>query len=395
MSEGTPKGMSTLAVSAGSHTNKQESLGPHHERAHVAPIFLTANYEYDSAEAADAAAAGKAYIYSRHANPSVEAFEAAVAALENAQGACAFSSGMGAVAATVMALAQGGPIMVSDGIYGGTTEFINLLGSSMHVEATFVPAWNTEAVLVALERRPKLLLVETVSNPLLRVTDLPTLAAACAKHGVALVVDGTFATPCLNRPLDHGATAVVHSASKYLSGHGDVIAGVVAASTEVLAKVHQYRKLVGANLGPFEAFLALRGLRTLPLRMERQCDNALQLAQRLAQHKAVRAVHYPYLATHPDHTRARSLLKSGGAMVSFELESLQAARRFYDRINVIRRAASLGEVTSLVTHPVSFSHKGVPEAVRVAAGITDGLMRVSVGIEDIEDLLADVEQALA
>lgn len=394
MPEGTPHGLSTLAVAAGSHAGTQESLGPHGERAHVAPVFLTSNFEYASAQAADAAAAGHAYIYSRYANPTVEAFENAVAVLEHAEAACAFASGMGAISATLMALAQGGPVLVSDGIYGGTTEFVSSIGAAFGMVPTFVPAWDTEAVVTHLGRGPKVLLVETISNPLLRVADLPALAQACKQHNVALVVDATFATPCLNRPLDHGATAVVHSASKYLSGHGDVIAGVVAASTEVLAKIHQYRKLIGANLGPLEAFLALRGLRTLPLRMERQCANALRLAQSLAQHPAVGAVHYPGLLDHPDHARAQRLLKSGGAMVTFDLGGLEAARSFYDRIKVIRRAASLGDVASLVTHPVSFSHKGVPEAVRLAGGITDGLLRLSVGIEDIEDLLADVEQAL-
>jgi methionine-gamma-lyase len=395
MSEGTPKGLSTLAVSAGSHASKQESLGPHNERAHVAPIFLTSTYEYENAVAADAAAAGEAYIYSRYANPSVEEFEQAVATLEGAQEACAFSSGMGALSSTLLALAQGGPILVSDGIYGGTTEFVSSIGTTLGMPVSFAPAWDTKQVLAKLAQRPKVLLVESISNPLLRVADLQALASACKQFGVAFVVDATFSTPCLNRPLDYGATAVVHSASKYLSGHGDVIAGIVSADSHVLSGIKQFRKLLGSNLGPFDAFLALRGLRTLPLRMERQCANALQLAERLSVHKAVRAVHYPGLESHPDHARALKLLRSGGAMVTFELDSLQAARSFYDRIKLIRRAASLGDVASLVTHPVSFSHKGVAESVRLAAGITDGLMRVSVGIEDIADLIADVDQALA
>lgn len=395
MENGSFPGLSTLAVAAGSHENRQEALGPHGERPHVPPVFLTSNFEYASADGADAAAAGEAYIYSRYANPTVEAFEIAVAQLERAEAACAFASGMGALSATLMALGAGGSLLVSDGIYGGTTEFVNAIGTQLGMTPSFVPAWNTEAVVAALHARPKVLLVETVSNPLLRVADVPALAAACAKTGTALIVDATFSTACLSRPLEQGATAVVHSASKYLAGHGDVIAGVVAASRAVLTGVTQYRKLVGANLGPFEAFLALRGLRTLPLRMERQCNNAAALASSLAEHPAVQAVHYPGLNSHPDFARAKRLLTCGGAMVTFELANLQAARRFYDRLKVIRRAASLGDVASLVTHPVSFSHKGVPEAVRLASGITDGLLRVSVGIEDAADLLADAKQALA
>lgn len=395
MDQGSFAGLSTLAVAAGSHENRQDALGPHGERPHVPPVFLTSNFEYTGSLGADAAAAGDAYIYSRYANPTVEAFETAVAQLERAEAAFAFASGMGAISATLLAYGAGGPVLVSDGIYGGTTEFVNAIGAPLGMTPSFVPAWDTDAVVRALAARPKVLLVETVSNPLLRVVDVPALAEACAKTGTALVVDATFSTPCLSRPLEQGATVVVHSASKYLSGHGDVIAGVVAGRQASLAGVAQHRKLIGANLGPFEAFLALRGLRTLPLRMERQCSSAKQLAAWLAQHKDVRAVHYPGLPRHADFDRAQRLLASGGAMVTFELANLEAARRFYDRLHVIRRAASLGDVASLVTHPVSFSHKGVPEAVRLAAGITDGLLRVSVGIEDVADLLADVEQALA
>ncbi len=402
MSKGTPKGLSTLAVSAGAQQRGQgagsqlrhNTLGPHGERAHVAPLHLSSNFEYDSAQAADAAAEGAAFLYSRHANPTVEDFERAVAELEGAEGACAFSSGMGALSATVLGLAGGGAVVMSDGIYGGTTELATTLGPSLGLHASFVPAWDTHAVQQALRARPKVLLLETISNPLLRIADLPQLAALCAEAGTALVVDATFASPYLNQPLSHGATAVVHSASKYISGHGDVIAGVVAAAPDVLAPIREHRKLLGSNLGPFEAFLALRGLRTLPLRMQRQCENALALAQHLAAHPKVKAVHHPGLPSHPDHERAQRLLAKPGAMVTFELASLKAARSFYDRIEVIRRAASLGSVASLVTHPVSFSHKGVAEPVRLAAGITDGLLRVSVGIEDIADLLADVDQAL-
>lgn len=406
MSQGTPKGLSTLAVIAGAspapRATAPESasslrfgaLGPHGERAHVAPLHLTSNYEYDSASAADAAAVGDAYIYSRYGNPTIEHFEGAVAALEGAPKACAFSSGMGALSATLLAFARGRPVLMSDGIYGGTTELATRIGPSLGLEVRFVPAWQTEAVARALDDRPAVLLVETISNPLLRVPDLPELARLCAGTGTALVVDGTFASPCLNRPLEHGATAVVHSASKVISGHGDVIAGVVAGPDDVIAEVRTHRKLLGSNLGPFEAFLALRGLRTLPLRMQKMCDNAAALAAHLAGHPRVKTVHHPSLPNHPDHERAARLLARGGAMLTFELASLHAARRFYDRITVLRRAASLGDVASLVTHPVSFSHRGVDEATRRAAGITDGLLRVSVGIEDIDDLRADVDQAL-
>lgn len=416
MTKDKPPGLSTLAVSAGgpgprpgsaAHGESlapdsagrparvQGGLGPAGERPHVAPIYQTSIYEYADASAADAAAEGGAYIYSRYANPTVEALEAAVASLEGGDEACAFASGMGALAATLLALGRGAHVLVSDGIYGGTTELATGLGPSLGLAVESVPAWDLDAVEAHLRTETRVLLVETISNPLLRVVDLPALAALCHRNGTALVVDSTFASPALVRPLAHGATAVVHSASKYLSGHGDVIGGVVVAARPVLEGIRLRRKLLGANLAPFEAFLTLRGLRTLGLRLPRQCDNAAAVARHLQGHEKVRAVHYPGLSHHPDHERASRLLARPGAMVSFEVANVAEARRFYDRIRVFHRAASLGDVASLVTHPVSFSHRGVPADARRAAGITEGLLRLSVGIEDEADLLDDLDQALA
>jgi cystathionine beta-lyase/cystathionine gamma-synthase len=238
-------------------------------------------------------------------------------------------------------------------------------------------------------------LIETLTNPLLRVADLGALGALARDRGVALIVDSTFTTPALVRPLEHGATVVIHSLSKYVGGHADLLGGVAIGAAPALAPLVQQRTLVGGVLDPFAAWLALRGLRTLAVRLERQVANAAHLADALAALPGVRRVWYPGRADHPDHARARSLLAAPGAMISFELADAAAARRCYDRVRVIGRAASLGDVTSLLTHPASFSHKDVPAAERARLGIVDGLLRLSVGIEDVEDLEADLREALA
>lgn len=371
------------------------ALGPQGERAHVAPVFLTSNYEYPSSRQADAAAQGSAFLYSRHGNPTVQTFERAAARLEGAEAGLAFASGMAALAACLTARAAGGEILASEGIYGGTTELLADLTARLGTTVRRVPAWQTETVAAALTPHTRILLVETLSNPLLRVVDLPALAALARRSGAALIVDSTFAPPCLVRPLEHGATLVVHSVSKFISGHGDVIGGLVLGSANEIAAMHKVRTLTGGIMDPFAAWLALRGLRTLPLRFERQAENAAHVARVLSALPGVRAVHYPALASHPDHARAAGSLASGGAMVSFEVADAAAARRFYDRIGVIKRAASLGDVASLCTHPASFSHKGLTPEDRKATGIVDGLLRLSIGIEDARDLEHDVRQALA
>ena len=258
-----------------------------------------------------------------------------------------------------------------------------------------MPGWDTEAVRAALGPAVRAILVETISNPLLRVADLPALGALARERGTALIVDSTFATPALVRPLAYGATVVVHSVSKYIGGHGDLLGGAVVGPREVMARLRHHRKLTGGGMDPFTAWLALRGLRTLPLRMERQCATAAHLAEVLVGLPGLRRVHYPGLAAHPDHARVRGLLAAAGAMVSFEVADGAAARRFFDRVHLIARAASLGEVSSLLTHPASFSHKGLTVQERVRFGIADGLLRLSVGIEDAADLEADIRQALA
>lgn len=370
------------------------TLGAAGETAHTVPIYQTANYVYPDAAAADRAAGGGAYLYSRIGNPTNDALERALAGLEGGEEAVSFASGMGAVAAALFACATGGEVVASDGIYGGSTELLRDLGPRHGIGVKFAPAWDLEAMRAAIGPRTRALLIETLTNPLLRVPDLAALGALAAERGLQLIVDSTFTSPVLCRPLEHGATVVVHSVSKYIGGHGDLVGGVAIAAAPVAAEVRRYRTLLGASMDPFCGWLALRGLRTLALRLERQCATAARVADVLAAQPGVRRVLYPGRPDHPDFERARRLLAAPGAMVSFQVADLAAARRFYDRVAVIARAASLGEVTSLLTHPATFSHRGLSPEERRRQGVDDGLLRLSVGIEDPQDLIDDVIQAL-
>jgi methionine-gamma-lyase len=387
-----PLALATRAVHA---AREGAPLGPHGERAATAPLHQTANYVYADSAAAGAAASGEAFLYTRHGNPTIDGFAGAVAELEGAEAGLAFASGMAAVATTVFATAAGGEVLAGEGIYGGSTELLETLGARFGIRTRSVPAWDAAAVAAAIGPATKAVLVETLSNPLLRVPDLRALADACRARGVPLVVDSTFTTPALVRPLEHGATLVVHSVSKYLAGHGDVVGGVVVGARAALAPARAARSLLGGVMDPFAAWLALRGLRTLPLRLARQCETAARLAAALTTLPAVAKVHYPGLPDHPDHARAKAQLSAPGAMIALQLRDGAAARRFYDRVRVFSRAASLGEIVSLVTHPASFTHRGLSAEARAKSGIDEGLLRLSVGIEDAGDLEADLRQALS
>jgi cystathionine beta-lyase/cystathionine gamma-synthase len=370
-------------------------LGPHGERPASPALYQTANYVYADAAGAARAASGESFIYTRHGNPTIDAFARAVAELEGAETGLAFASGMAAVATTLFASATGGEILAADGIYGGTTELLTSMGPRFGVRARFAPAWDLGAFEAAIGPETRVVLVETLSNPLLRVPDLRAIGALARARGVTFVVDSTFTTPCLVRPLALGADLVVHSVSKYLSGHGDVIGGVAVGRAKAVEPLRAVRTLLGGNMDPFAAWLALRGLRTLPLRLARQCESAVLLAAVLETLPGVVRVHHPSLPSHPDHGIARAQLEAPGAMITLQLGDGAAARRFYDRVRVFSRAASLGEIVSLVTHPASFSHGTLPPEERARLGIDEGLLRLSVGIEDVADLEADLRQALA
>lgn len=367
------------------------------------PIYHSVSYMQPSAAAMDAVFAGEqdGYVYRRHDNPTVRAFEQAMAALEGGEAAFATASGMAAVHAALLAagVRAGSTVVAAQDCYGVTYSLLNTLLAEQGVTTRFVDATDLGLVQATLaERRPAALLVEIISNPLLKLANIAALAELAHAAGAALIVDSTFATPYLCQPLALGADYVVHSVSKYIGGHGDVLAGVVVTSHENRLRLFTVERLLGAVLAPEVAWLALRGLKTLPLRMERHCANALAVAAWLETHPAVARVHYPGLTSHLQHGLARTLLgqRGYGGMVAFELRqgTRDAAFRFMDALKLILPVTTLGDVSSLVLHPVMTSHRALPPAERLRLGITDGLLRLSIGIEDLADITADLDQAL-
>jgi cystathionine gamma-synthase/methionine-gamma-lyase len=370
----------------------------------VTPIHPSVTYHYPSLETLDQVFEGTraGYVYARYGNPTVTAFEEAVAALEEAEAALAFASGMAAIHATLLAVGvrSGASVVAAQDLYGATRSLLTELMRSQGVTVSFVNANDLEAVEAACtDIEPVALLVETISNPLLKVANIPALADIAAVSDIALLVDSTFTTPALMRPLSQGADVVIHSATKYLAGHGDVLGGVIATSAEVRTNALEILKLTGANLGPQEAWLALRGMRTLTLRMRQHCENAWTVARWLKGHPRVTAVHYPGLPCHPQHELAGALLQEGwyGGMVSFEIKGAgrREVFRFFEALRLCVPGTTLGDVHSLLLYPAHASHRTLSPEERDRVGIGEGLVRLSVGIEAADDIVADLEQALA
>jgi cystathionine beta-lyase/cystathionine gamma-synthase len=389
----------TLAVHAGAFPFTIDGAHPT-----APPLVAASSYWYDSVDELDRVLgdAQPGYSYARYASPTVVGFEAAVAALESAPAAVAFASGMAAIHAAVRACAPtpGAVLFASQDCYGGTFTLLNNTLSQEGMSVRFVDVFDLpELARRMADERPAALLLEVVSNPLERVADLAAVLALGRVHGVPILVDSTFTTPYLIKPLSQGATAVIHSATKYLGGHGDVTGGVVACSSpEQAAGLRNWRKYTGAVLGVMEAYLALRGLRTLSLRMARQCNNAAAIAQTLCTDRRIERVHYPGLADSPDYPVACRLFPEGlfGAMLAFAIRDADKASvmRFLERLQLIRAAPTMGDCFSLVLYPVIASHRGLTPAERRARGIHDNVVRLSAGIEDPADLIADLDQAL-
>jgi len=360
------------------------------------PIYATSTYVQSSP------GVHKGYEYSRSQNPTREAFERCVADLENGARGYAFASGLAAMSTVLELLDAGAHIVSSDDLYGGTFRlFERVRKRSANLDFSFVDLTNAQALRSAIRPQTKMLWVETPSNPLLRITDLDAVAKIAREHGLIAVADNTFASPWGQRPLDLGFDIVVHSTTKYLNGHSDIVGGVAVvggekrqdAWREQLAFLHN---AVGAIAGPFDAFLALRGVKTLGLRMERHCANAHVLADWLQEQPKVARVHYPGLASHPQHALARRQMTAFGGMVTIELDSdLAGARRFLEACRIFALAESLGGVESLIEHPAIMTHASIPAEQRKALGIGDTLIRLSVGIEDVADLREDLRAALA
>jgi cystathionine beta-lyase/cystathionine gamma-synthase len=337
------------------------------------------------------------YLYTRYANPTLRELEETLAALEGAEAGIVLASGMAAMSTAVLSLVRAGDeVLASASLYGGTIKLLSELLARLSVSARFVPPADLARVDQLAGDTSRLLILESPTNPTLDVVDLQAVCEAAHARGLAVVVDNTFATPIVQRPLALGADLVMHSLTKALAGHSDLIGGALVGSRARADAARATMKMLGGCLDPHAAFLALRGLRTLHLRVERQCRNALALARHFEGHAALVRVHYPGLESHPDHAIARRQMAAFGGIVSFELRGgLEAAERFYDRLQLVARAASLGGVESLASLPVHTSHHGLDLAALRTAGIEPGLVRLSIGVEDEADLVADLEQALA
>jgi cystathionine gamma-synthase/methionine-gamma-lyase len=367
------------------------------------PIQHSVGYLYDDMVDLDGIFGGEraGYVYPRYGSPTVSAFEQAIAELEEAEDAVAFASGMGAIHAALLGagVSAGKAVVAATDVYGATYALLERTFTDLGVRVGFVNITDLDQVAQAVaEEQPVVLLCEIISNPLMKVADVPSLAAMAHAAGASLIVDNTFATPYLFRPLEHGADYAVHSATKYLAGHGDVMAGVVVCSSQRGLDLRERQKLLGANLGPQEAWLALRGLKTLPLRMRQHCANAQAVAEWLAGHASVAQVNYPGLPDHPQHAMAARLFDGHGfgGMLSFDLREAGQPEvfAFMEALELVLPATTLGDVYSLTLYPAHSSHRQVAPEVRAQIGIGDGLVRLSVGIEEAEDVIADLAQAL-
>ncbi len=367
---------------------------------HAEALFLTSSFVFDSAEQAAARFTGAedGFVYSRFSNPTVSMFQERLAALEGAESCIATASGMSAILATAMALLKSGDhILCSNAVFGATVQLFGGIFSRFGVETSFVSPTRVEEWERAVKKNTKLLFLETPSNPLTEISDIAALAALARRAGALLAVDNVLCTPALQRPLELGADLVIHSATKHLDGQGRVLGGAVLGPAKlVLEQVFPFLRTAGPSLSPFNAWVILKGLETLELRMRAQSAAAMEMARWLEGHRAVARVHYPGLASHPQHALAQRQQRAGGAVVSFEVKGGRAAAwKLIDAIRLISITANLGDVKTTITHPATTTHGRISAEARAAAGITEGLVRIAVGLEAIADLQADLERGLA
>jgi cystathionine gamma-lyase/cystathionine beta-lyase/cystathionine gamma-lyase/homocysteine desulfhydrase len=355
----------------------------------ITPIYQTSTYVQD------ALGSHKGYEYGRTQNPTRSAVEANLAAIEGGKAGFGFASGMAAIGAVASLLVAGDHVVVGDNTYGGTFRLFDKVLTRYQLTFSYIDTSDPDLVARAITPATKLVFVETPSNPLMKLTDLAAIADLAHARGLRLVVDNTFASPAVQRPIEFGADLVVHSTTKYLNGHSDSVGGVVVATGDQdIEWLTFVQNAAGAILSPFDSWLILRGTKTLPIRMERHNANGQALAEFLAGHKKVRSVFYPGLPTHPQHALARRQMRGFGGMLAFDLGSLDAARTVLNTVRLMALAESLGGVETLISHPATMTHASVPAETRAHLGITDGLVRISVGIEDIEDLRDDLARAL-
>ena len=381
------QGFETRAIHAGQEPDPATG-------AIMTPIYTSSTYVQESP------GVHKGYDYSRSINPTRKALEACIADLEGSNFGYAFASGMSASATVLEILSSGDHVIAMDDLYGGTYRlFENVRKRSAGLDFTFCDLSDVKALEASLKPNTKMIWIETPTNPLLKIADLKAIASFAKNNNLIAVCDNTFCSPFVQNPLEFGFDIVVHSATKYLNGHSDLIGGVVVCSddkTELAEQLLYLQNAVGSIMNPFDSFLLLRSLKTLPVRMERHCSNAIQIANFLESHNSIQRVIYPGLESHPQHEIAKEQMNGFGGMISVEIKGgLEGAKKFLERTEIFSLAESLGGVESLIEHPAIMTHASIPPEVREEIGISDGLVRLSVGIEALEDLTDDLEKALA
>ena len=381
------QGFETRAIHAGQEPDPTTG-------AIMTPIYTSSTYVQESP------GVHKGYDYSRSINPTRKALEACIADLEGSNFGYAFASGMSASATVLEILSSGDHVIAMDDLYGGTYRlFENVRKRSAGLDFTFCDLSDVKALEASLKPNTKMIWIETPTNPLLKIADLKAISSFAKNNNLIAVCDNTFCSPFVQNPLEFGFDIVVHSATKYLNGHSDLIGGVVVCSddkTELAEQLLYLQNAVGSIMNPFDSFLLLRSLKTLPVRMERHCSNAIQIANFLESHNSIQRVIYPGLESHPQHEIAKKQMNGFGGMISVEIKGgLEGAKKFLERTEIFSLAESLGGVESLIEHPAIMTHASIPSEVREEIGISDGLVRLSVGIEALEDLTDDLEKALA
>jgi len=373
---------STKAIHAGQQPDSTTG-------AVMTPVFLTSTYVQEGL------GKNKGYEYSRVSNPTRTALEKNIAALESADEGMAFASGMAAIDAIFRILTPGDHVIATNTVYGGTYRIAKMVLEQYGLQFDFVNTTDMNVVLKARKPNTKMIFIETPTNPTMEITDLGAAAKFARAHQLISVVDNTFATPYLQRPIELGIDVVVHSVTKYLNGHSDMLGGVVVTNNAgVIEKLRFSQKAVGGIMSPFDAWLCLRGTKTLAVRMRQHCESATIIAEWLTAQKKVVKVNYPGLRSHPQYALARRQMSGFGGMISFDVGNLKNAKRFLSRVRLCALAESLGGVETLISHPASMTHASVPKSERIKNGVTDGLVRISVGIEDVEDLIDDLKNAL-
>ncbi|MEW6511625.1 MAG: PLP-dependent aspartate aminotransferase family protein [Bacteroidota bacterium] len=375
-------GFSTKAIHAGQVPDPTTG-------AIMTPVYLTSTYVQEEL------GKNKGYEYSRVSNPTRTPLEQNIAALEGGTDGIAFGSGTAAVDAIMHLLKPGDHVILSRNVYGGTYRIARMVWEDFGLRFSFVDTTDIQNIREALTPSTRMLFIETPTNPTIEITDLAACATLAREHNLLSVADNTFATPYLQQPLSFGIDIVVHSLTKYLNGHSDMLGGLVVTSNpSVVERLRFLQKAVGGILAPFDAWLCLRGTKTLAVRMRQHCENAMQAARWLRTRSEVKKVYYPGLEDHPGHGLARTQMRGFGGMISFDLGSLPAAAAFLKRVRLCALAESLGGVETIITHPATMTHAAIPPDERQAIGVTDGLVRISVGIEDVEDIITDLDQAL-